>query len=73
MMNVTSLGLRKLAMPAVAAIVLSFTTGAAPAQTSALPSKLQPGKATESITAAATVVSTAYYQATLSLTCGGTI
>jgi hypothetical protein len=43
-----SLGLRRLAVPAVAAALLSFTTGPAPA---------------------ATVVSTAHYQAALTLTC----
>lgn len=59
-------------MPAVAAALLSFTTIPSPAETSAFASKLQPGKATESIAAAATVVSTAYYQATLALTCSGT-
>jgi hypothetical protein len=72
MIRIAPFGLRRLALPALAAIVLSFTTIPSPAETSAFASKLQPGKATESIAAAATVVSTAYYQATLSLTCSGT-
>ncbi len=59
-------------MPAVAAALLSFSPGPAPAQTSKSASRLAPGKAAESIAAAATVVSTAYYQATLSLNCSGT-
>jgi hypothetical protein len=64
--------MRRLAVPAIAAALLSFTTGPSPAETPALASRLQLGKATESIAAAATVVSTAYYQATLSLACSGT-
>jgi len=72
MIRIASLGLRRLAVPAVAAALLSFTTIPSPAETSGFGSKLQPGKATESIAAAATVVSSAYYQATLALTCSGT-
>ncbi len=72
MIRIASFGLRKLALPALAAALLTFTTGPSPAETSAFASKLQPGKATESVVAAATVVSTAHYQATLSLTCSGT-
>jgi len=71
MIRIASFGLRRLAVPAVAAALLSFTTIPSPAETSAFASRLQPGKAAESITAAATVVSTAYYQATLVLTCSG--
>ena len=72
MIQVASFGLRRLAVPAFAAALLSFTTVPSPAETSAFASKLQPGKATEAVTAAATVVSTSYYRATLVLTCSGT-
>jgi hypothetical protein len=72
MIQVASLGLRRLAVPALAAALLTFTTVPSPAESSAFASKLQPGKATESIAAAATVVSSAYYRATLPLTCSGT-
>jgi hypothetical protein len=72
MIRIASFGLRRLAVPAVAAALLSFTTIPSSAETSASASRLQPGKAAESIAAAATVVSTAYYQATLALTCSGT-
>jgi hypothetical protein len=72
MIRIASFGLRRLAVPALAAALLSFATIPSPAETSALASRLQPGKATESVAAAATVVSTAYYQATLSLNCSGT-
>ena len=68
MIQVASFGLRRLAVPAFAAALLSFTTIPSPAETSAL-AKLQPGKATEAIAAAATVVSSAYYRTTLVLTC----
>jgi|SRR4029079_5209904 len=64
----------KSALPVLSA-ALFVSLSAAPSQAqppAALASNLQPGKATESITAAATVVSTAYYQATLSLNCSGT-
>ena len=71
MIRTASRGLRRLALPAFAAALLSFTTIPAPAETSAL-AKSQPGKATESIAAAATVVSSAYYRTTLVLTCSGT-
>jgi hypothetical protein len=64
--------LRRLALPALAAALLSFTTGPSPAESAAFGSRLQPGKATESIATAATVVSTASYRATLALTCSGT-
>jgi len=51
MIRIASLGLRRLAVPAVAAALLSFTTIPSPAAT--------------------TVVSTAHYQAALTLTCSG--
>lgn len=72
MIQIASSRLRRLAIPAVAAALLSFTTIPSPAETSEFISRLQPGKATEAVAAAATVVSTAYYRATLVLTCSGT-
>lgn len=72
MIRIASRGLRRLAVPALAAALLSFATGPAPAETSPFSSRLQPGKAAESVAAAATVVSSSYYRATLVLTCSGT-
>ena len=65
-------GLRPALSAFSAALFLSLFTTPSPAQSPAALAAGQAGKATESITAAATVVSTAYYQATLTLTCGGT-
>ena len=66
-------GLRPALSALSAALFLSLLTTPSPAQgPAAFASGLQAGKATESVTAAAAVVSTAYYQATLSLNCSGT-
>ena len=64
MIRIAPFSLRKLAVPAVAAALLSFTTGLAPADTSGAA-----GKAIERITAETTVVSSVDYQVTLPLSC----
>src|SRR5690349_722747 len=64
--------LSRFALPALTAALLTFTTGPSAAQPEAALGSLHAGRAAESITPAATAVSTAYYQATLALTCSGT-
>jgi hypothetical protein len=53
---------------AVAAALLTFTTGPSPAQT---PASRVAGQATEQISRERAVLSTAHYQASLTLTCTG--
>jgi hypothetical protein len=63
--------LSKMALPMLSAmLLLSLSGGPLPAQApSLLASKLTPSRAVETITPAATVVSTAHYQVVLSLSC----
>jgi hypothetical protein len=64
-----SSNLRRLALPMLScALALSLTANPASAQA---PSKRPPGHVVEAVTSAATVVSTANYQATLTLNCNG--
>ena len=70
----SSSGLRRVALPMLSGmLLLSLSGDPSPAQPAApLASKLAPGHAVETITPAATVVSTAHYQVLLPLTCNTT-
>lgn len=67
MIRITSRGLQRLALPAIAATLLSLTTGSSPAQVTSVAAKA--GRAVERISPEATIISSSHYEATLLLTC----